>query len=198
LRGGRNDGDVAIHFVREGKPGIENVTWSALRERTRAAYDAMINSGVQVGDKVAAVISNSVDAIVLCLATLAIGAVWSSASCELGAKAIIDRYDQIKPKLAFVDNAYIYAGKLTNLEDRISQWSPTLMEGNSSLKVVVLPYCNVETDLSRISRAITWAEFLNRGTGVSLSFRQLPFDHPGFILFSSGTVCLPLYEAISR
>ncbi|KAI9745063.1 MAG: hypothetical protein M1818_001341 [Claussenomyces sp. TS43310] len=190
LRNGRAD-NVAIHFVREGVPGIERVTWQDLRNRTAAFRDAMVNSDIQVGDVVASVISNSVDAIVLCLATLSIGALWSSASCELGVDAIVDRFAQVNPKIIFADDGYIYGGKLIQLEDRISQWSHKLGQTCGLSTVVVIPYCKVSVKLSRIHTGCSKENFLRRGTGQGLSFKFLPFSHPAFILYSSGTTGTP-------
>lgn len=181
---------MAIHFVQEGKPGVENVTWSSLKQRTAEAYDALVSSGVKPGDKVAVVMSNSVNAIVLSLATLAIGAIWSSASPEQGTQAIVDRYEQLKPKIIFTDDAYVYAGKKVVLQDRIESWSKILTEKNDHLQnVVILPNCGVPMDMSGVTRGISWKEFTQRGNKRELSFLQLPFSHPAFILFSSGTVC---------
>jgi acetoacetyl-CoA synthetase len=186
---GREDGKVAIHFIREGKPGVEHVTWSSLRQRTAEAYDAMVSSDVRPGDIVAVVMANSVDTIVLALATLSIGAVWASASPELGVQAIVDRYDQLKPAIIFTDDAYIYAGKTIVLQDRIESWSKSLAAHNEKLvNVVVLAYCGGPVEISRISRGISWDDFRQRKTGRELSFLQSPFSHPAFILFSSGTV----------
>lgn len=181
---------MAIHFVREGISGIEKVTWQDLRSRTRAVYDAMVSSGVQVGDRVASVISNSVDAMVICLAALSIGAVWSSASCDLGQDAIVDRFSQISPKIVFADDGYIYAGKLIELEDRISQWSHKLGQDDHLSSVVVVPYCRLTVDLSRIHKGCSLESFLRRRTGRELAFKYLPFNHPAFILYSSGTVMI--------
>ncbi|KAJ5661517.1 acetoacetyl-synthase [Penicillium maclennaniae] len=139
-------GQTAIHFVREGVPGVEEIKWGALEERTREAYDALVGYGIKAGDKVAVVMSNSVNAIVLCLAVLAIGAVWSSASPDIGSKAIIDRYGQIEPKVIFADDAYMYAGKRILLEDRIATISQTLCNNDKQLRnVVVVPYCGTGT-----------------------------------------------------
>jgi acetoacetyl-CoA synthetase len=189
LRDGEDD-DVAIHFIREGAPGAEKVTWRDLRSRTRAIRDAMINSGVQVGDVIASVISNSVDAMVICLATLSIGALWSSASPELGVDAIVDRYAQIKPKLVFADDGYFYAGKLVKLEGRIKGWSSKLdKRSDKNLSdVIVIPYCKISVDVSKICNGSSLEQFLLRGTGNELLFSELPFSHPAFIIFSSGTV----------
>lgn len=181
---------IAIHFVREGKPGVEQVSWDKLRSRTRNAYDAMVNSGIKAGDKVAVVMSNSADTIVLCLATLAIGAVWSSASPELGIQAIIDRYSQIQPKVIFVDDGYVYAGKKIALEERIVSWSRLLKEKNPNLQdVVIMPYSDTKVAECKVTCGISWKDFSQRGTGMELSFLQAPFGHAAFIVFSSGTVC---------
>ncbi|KAM5343857.1 hypothetical protein ACJ41O_012394 [Fusarium nematophilum] len=108
LRNGK-DQDVAIHFAREGKTGMEEVTWRDLRNQVRRLRDAMLNSGVRQGDVIAAVVTNSVNAIVICLAALSIGAVMSSSSPDLGRDAIVDRYGQVDPTAVFADDGYFYA-----------------------------------------------------------------------------------------
>lgn len=190
LRNGKDD-DVAIHFAREGVPGVEQVTWWDLRDRVRRTRDALANSGVVAGDVVAAVISNSVDAMVLCLASLAIGAAWSSSSPDLGPDAIVHRYGQVNPRIIFADDGYMYAGKLIKLEARIVEWSQALGRSDGQLRdVVVLPYCNLNTNVSKIHRGCTYQSFIRRDSGRKLSFNILPFSHPAFILYSSGTVSL--------
>ncbi|GAB7352396.1 hypothetical protein MBLNU459_g2826t2 [Dothideomycetes sp. NU459] len=188
----RKDEQVAIHFARDGTTNIERVTWGQLRERVRRVRDALQSSGIQAGNVVAAVISNSVDAIVICLATLSLGAIWSSSSPDLGVDGIVDRYAQVDPKIIFADDGYIYAGKTFNLADRISTWSSSIAKMSKDLRdVVVLPYCNLASDTSRIHRGCTWGSFLNRGIGRGLSFAFMPFSHPAFILYSSGTTGKP-------
>ncbi|KAF2806024.1 acetoacetyl-synthase [Mytilinidion resinicola] len=189
LRNG-NDDDTAIHFVREGVEGVERVSWGALRGRVRAMRDAMISRGVRASDVVAAVISNSVDAFVICLAALSIGALWSSASCELGAEAIVERFGQVKPKLVFADDGYIYGGKLVRLGERIGDWSHRLAGGNLS-GVVIVPYCDLGIDTGSVYRGETMKDFIDGGVGRELDFDYLPFSHPAFILFSSGTTGAP-------
>lgn len=188
LRRGQ-DNEVAVHFVREGVAGIEHITWGDLRERTRRTRSAIIKSGVVAGDVVAAIISNSVDAIVLALAALSIGAIWSSSSNDMGVAGIVDRYSQVDPKLVFADDGYIYAGKTINLEKRIADWSHKLGSSCNKLSdIVVIPYCNLKPDLSNIHHGRTLNDFLARDSGEKLSFELVPFSHPAFILYSSGTV----------
>ena len=149
----------------------------------------MISSGVQSGDVVAAVVSNSVYSFVLCLACLAVGAVWSSASCDLGANAILDRFSQVNPKLVFTDDGYVYAGKRIKLENKTVKWAQELGKCAPALSdVVVLPYSGTNVDISLIHRGIAYEDFLRRGVGRALEFEMLPFSHPAFILYSSGTV----------
>lgn len=198
LRYGK-DGDVAIHFAREGTAQIEHVTWYQLRERIRRVRDALQSSGIQAGDVVAAVISNSVDAIVICVASLSLGAVWSSSSPDLGIEGIVDRYGQVDPKIVFADDAYIYAGRTVNLADRILKWSCSIGKMSKDLRdVVILPYCSMAFDASNVYHGCTFESFLARGTGRELSFSFMPFSHPAFILYSSGTVSVPPFVLSSR
>ncbi|EFX06638.1 acetoacetyl-synthase [Grosmannia clavigera kw1407] len=186
------DAQVAIHFAREGVADTEHVTWRQLRERVRCVRDALASSGIWAGDVVAAVISNSIDAIVLCLASLSLGAVWSSSSPDLGPDAIVDRYGQVDPSIIFADDGYVYAGKQVTLTERIAQWSHAVGRVSAKLAdVVVIPYCGAAVDTSAIYRGRTWDAFLGRGTGRDLDFALMPFSHPAFILFSSGTTGKP-------
>lgn len=186
-RGG--DNETAIYECLEGVPGIQKVTWSELRSRVQQAYDSLASVGLRPNDKVAAVISNSVHAIVLCLATLAHGAIWSSTSCDMGVKAILDRYQQIQPTIVFAETSYVYAGKQIDLHSRISEWSGELKRNNPQMKMtVLLPSDRGTGRTTSISDCVSWDEFLNRATGRKLVFTQFPFSHPAFILFSSGTV----------
>ncbi|KAH7385687.1 acetoacetyl-synthase [Pyrenochaeta sp. MPI-SDFR-AT-0127] len=191
LRNGKDE-DVAIHFVREGEDGVAKITWAEIREQVRRLRGAMLSSGVEQGDVVAAVISNSVYAVCLCLATLSVGAVWSSSSPDLGPEGIVDRYSQVNPKLIFADDGYTYAGKLVNLQERIIQWSEAISQNTASLqKVIIIPYCNLRIDWSRMSFASSFENFLECKHGPSIGYQLLSFSHPAFILFSSGTTGKP-------
>ncbi|KAI8937416.1 hypothetical protein NX059_005141 [Plenodomus lindquistii] len=189
---GQKDEEIAIHFVREGAEGIAKVTWREIREQITRIRDAMLELGVTSDDVVAAVISNSVYAVCLCLATLSIGAVWCSSSPDLGPQAIVDRYAQVNPKLIFADDGYVYAGKLVRLQERISEWSAAISEHDTSLQgVVIVPYCSLDIDMPKISLGRSYESFLQHSRGRPLEFQLLPFSHPAFILFSSGTTGKP-------
>ncbi|OCK80940.1 acetoacetyl-synthase [Lepidopterella palustris CBS 459.81] len=184
---------IAIHFAREGVSTIESVTRKNLWDRVERVADAMVSSGIQKGDRVAAIISNSVDAIVICLAALSLGALFSCTASDMGINGIVDRLAQITPKLIFADNGVVYAGKTHALSERIAEWSKILVGKNDNAlqNVVVVPYVPVTTAMHKISRGTSWKEFLDRGTGRKLEFTQVPFAHPSFILYSSGTTGNP-------
>ncbi|KAF5674590.1 acetoacetate ligase [Fusarium denticulatum] len=189
----RKDAEVAIYFSRESFNDIEEVTWASLRERVRKQRGALINSGVVSGDVVAAVISNSVDAMVICLATLSIGALWSSTSCDMGVDGIVDRYSQIRPKVIFAEQGYVYAGKAIDLSDRIRQWSRGLRDRNEAFETLVVLVPNPKLSISPLQEPslCTFGDFSKADRGDQLLFEMLPFSHPAFILFSSGTTGPP-------
>ncbi|KAK5095933.1 hypothetical protein LTS08_007814 [Lithohypha guttulata] len=180
-----------IHFARDGTDYIEEVTSENLKSRTRQIYDALVSSGVKLGDRVACVASNSVTTIALCLATLAIGAIWSSTSCDSGAAAIVARFEQIQPKIVFADDAYVYAGKLVKLGDRIVEWSNILGRHGGLQHVVIIPSWGIDVDVSEVYRGLKWQEFHALGKGRAFETMLLPFHQPAFILFSSGTTGKP-------
>lgn len=185
----RPDDDVSIYFAREHVPEVEKITWRQLKERSRKVRSALVNSGVGAGDTVAAVISNSADAFVIALATLSLGAIWTSTSCDMGSAGIVDRYSQLSPKIIFTDDGYVYANKSISLTGRIAEWSQKLRHTNKELAdVVVIPCSDVETEISKIHHGCTFQSFLERDCGDELAFNFVPFSHPAFILFSSGTV----------
>ncbi|RSM06728.1 hypothetical protein CEP52_005584 [Fusarium oligoseptatum] len=179
----RKDGDGAIYFAREGVDGLERITWGNIREQVRQLHSAMIRSGVKRGDVVAVVMGNSVNTIIAALATLSIGAIWTSASCDLGPSSIIDRYSQVSPKVVFADDGYVYAG-------RISQWSGELRKkhGNELVNVVIVPYCGTDVNLSSISGGCTLSDFLARDQGDELGFEMV--GGPKCIIHSMGGVAL--------
>ncbi|KAI1046063.1 hypothetical protein LB505_013985 [Fusarium chuoi] len=190
----RKGTEIAIYFSRESLNDVEEVTWASLRERVRKLRSALINSEVVAGDVVAAVISNSVDAMVICLAALSIGALWSSTSCDMGAGGIVDRYSQIRPKIIFAEQGYVYAGKTIDLSDRIRQWSRELRERDETFttQVVLVPNPNIIISPLHDSNSCTFGDFSKADRGDQLLFEMLPFSHPAFILFSSGTVCVAI------
>ncbi len=144
---------------------------------------------VQKGDRIAAYVPNTPEAVIAMLAAASIGAIWSSCSPDFGVSGVLDRFGQIEPKVLFIADGYYYKGKWFSCLDRI----PPLYEGMSSLeKIIVFPYGDQPLPHQTDSYCITWDEALTPFKNNSeIEFTPLPFHHPGFILYSSGTTGKP-------
>jgi len=155
------------------------------------AAQGMRAEGVKRGDRVAAYTPNLPEAIIAMLAAASIGAIWSSASPDFGVQGVLDRFGQIEPTLLFSVDGYWYNGKPQPVLDKLSaivKRLPTLR------RVVVTPYLQdgvSAADLSGIARAVSWDDFVAPFAPAALAPERLPFDHPLFILYSSGTTGVP-------
>jgi acetoacetyl-CoA synthetase len=159
-------------------------TYKELKQQVAQCAAGLKKAGVQSGDRVVAVMPNIAQTIIAMLATASLGAIWSSCSPDFGAQAIIDRFSQIEPVLLFVCDGHVYQGKRYDATEKIQQLSAQL----SSLKnIVIVPFLN-EAQTSA-AKTMLWENFLQAST--DLSFQSLPFDHPLYILFSSGTTGKP-------
>ena len=167
---------------------LSEMSWRELREKVRALAAGLKNLGVGRGETVGAYVPNVPEALVAFLACASIGAVWSSCSPELGLGGVLDRLAQIEPKVLFAVDGYRYGGKDYDRTDIVAG----LQEEMTSLeKTVVLPYLKEEPDTSGLDNAVLWEELLAGHEGVDLEFEQVPFDHPLWVLYSSGTTGLP-------
>src|ERR671911_312369 len=167
---------------------LGETSWAELRERVAALSGALREMGVERGDRVVAYLPNVPEAVVAFLACASIGAVWSSGSPDFGAGSIVDRFKQIEPKVLFAVDGYRYGGKdydRTEVVAKLQGEIPTLE------KTVVLPYLKDEPDLGSLDNAVLWDEVLGPQEGAELHFEQVPFDHPLWVLYSSGTTGLP-------
>jgi acetoacetyl-CoA synthetase len=152
--------------------------------QTAAALRAM---GVKQGDRVAAYMPNLPETIIAMLASSSIGAIFSSCSPDFGIAGVVDRFGQIQPKVLFCAAAYSYNGKTHDCLEKVAGISKAVA---SIEKVIVVPYRNPDTDLGFLPKAEWFAGFKDqRATG--LEFEQLPFNHPLYILYSSGTTGTP-------
>ncbi|HKO37002.1 MAG TPA: acetoacetate--CoA ligase [Solirubrobacterales bacterium] len=184
---GKGDGEVAILHASELRE-LEEMSWGELRRQVAATAAGLRRLGVQRGDRVAAYVPNIPEAIVAFLAAASIGAVWSSCSPDFGPASVVDRFAQIEPKVLFAVDGYRYGGKDFDRRDTVAR----LQESMPSLKrTVVLPYLDPEPDLSPLRDAVRWDELQRDGEGAKLSFDRVPFDHPLWVLYSSGTTGLP-------
>jgi acetoacetyl-CoA synthetase len=184
---GRDDDEVALVHASELRP-LAELTWGELRSAVAAVAAGLRGFGVEPGDRVVSYLPNIAEAVVAFLASASIGAVWASCSPDFGAASVIDRFAQIEPKVLFAPDGYRYGGKDF---DRLATVADLQAAMPSLRQTVVLPYLGGEPDLSGLTEAILWEELLSRGAGAELEFTRLPFDHPLWILYSSGTTGLP-------
>jgi acetoacetyl-CoA synthetase len=184
---GKDDAETAILHASELRQ-LDELSWGDLRSQVAALATALRGLGVERGDRVVAYLPNIPEAIVAFLASASIGAVWSSCSPDFGPASVVDRFAQIEPKVLFAVDGYRYGGKDFDRLDTVAR----LQEEMPSLeRTVVLPYLDPEPDLSPLRSATTWGELLSAGEGAELSFERVPFDHPLWVLYSSGTTGLP-------
>ncbi|MBX5470041.1 MAG: acetoacetate--CoA ligase [Thermoleophilaceae bacterium] len=162
------------------------LTWAELRDVTARVRAGLVAAGVGRGDRVAAYMPNIPETIAAFLATASLGAVWSSAAPEFGARSVIDRFAQIEPKVLLAVDGYRYNGRDFDRLGTIAE----LERGMPSLeRIVVLPYLRAEPRHGGLAKAISWEE-LTAEPG-PLEFERVPFDHPLWVLYSSGTTGLP-------
>jgi acetoacetyl-CoA synthetase len=190
---GKEDNKIAVTEVREGdqEPNV-NLTWRELRQRTGRWSQAMKAAGVQRGDRVAVVASNSIDTLTVVLATAALGAIFSSASTDTGVKGILDRIRQIQPRWVFMDDFAVYNGKTVDLRPKIAQ----VVEGMAIIPefqgVISVPrFRDRPADISHIPQTRTLANFLSGASSDELEFVRVRFRDPFLIAFSSGTTGEP-------
>jgi acetoacetyl-CoA synthetase len=150
----------------------------------------LVAAGVVAGDRVAGYLPNVPEATIAMLATASIGAVWSSCSPDFGVHGVLDRFGQIAPRVLFTADGYFYAGKTL---DSLTPMAEVLEKLPAIERVVVIPYATAEPELARLgaaaARASRWSEFGARGA--PLRFAPQPFNHPLYILYSSGTTGVP-------
>jgi acetoacetyl-CoA synthetase len=179
--------EPAILHQSEIRP-LGQMSWRELRERTAALAAGLKSMGVERGDRVVAYLPNIPEAIIALLACSSIGAVWSSCSPDFGAGSVVDRFKQIEPKVLFAVDGYRYGGKdydRTQIVAKLQEEIPSLQ------KTVILPYLEEEPDTSSLENVTAWDELLAEHEGAELTFEQVPFDHPLWVLYSSGTTGLP-------
>ncbi|PJD90468.1 MAG: acetoacetate--CoA ligase [Legionella sp.] len=142
--------------------------------------------GIQAGDRVAALLPNTTYTIIAMLATTSLGAIWSSCSPDFGAQAAIDRLGQINPKILFISDGHQYAGKYHSEAEKIQQLSQAITSLNH---VVICPNQDRLIDLNLFNNTSYWQDFIKPAT--KCEFVSLPFNHPIYILYSSGTTGKP-------
>lgn len=177
----------AIVFLNE-RNQIKRTTYAELQQNVRVLAEALSNAGVGVGDRVVAFIPNIPESITAMLAASSLGAVWSSCSPDFGCQGVLDRFQQIKPKILFCTTTYYYKGKVISTAAVVKQ---LLKEITSLEKVVVVPFVHQDEAEPLPLGCISLSSFVAGCGQRPLDFVQLPFDHPLYILYSSGTTGVP-------
>lgn len=188
LIAGKTSNEIAIHACNEGGTDLHDVTWNQLYKLVEKLADSMRASGVKKGSRVAAIISNRVETMALCLATLSIGAIWSTSSPDMGTQGILDRLMQIRPTLVFGETSVLYNGTIRDLRSKHAQCDEQLASIPEYGGYIIIGDALNPLDDGSLARLQPWRHFLRRGTGRKLAFEPVPFIHPGFIVYSSGTV----------
>ena len=189
----RTDDPAIIAWSEDGRRRV--VSWRELYDLTSRLAQAMRDAGVGPGDRVAALLPNVPEAVVVLLATTSIGAVLSTASPDFGARGVIDRFGQVGPRLLFVTDGYSYRGRRYETLSRV----PAILDGLPTVeRTVLVPNLTAPGAAAppvghapEIPGAVRFDTFIRPFETREIDFARLPFDHPLFILFSSGTTGVP-------
>jgi acetoacetyl-CoA synthetase len=190
---GKDEHEVAVVYASELRE-LSELRWGELREQVGAIREGLRALGVTKGDRVVAYLPNGPEALIAFLATASLGAIWSSCSPDFGPGSIVDRFAQIEPKVMFAVDGYRYGGKDF---DRMEVVADVAAQIPSLERVVIAPYLSQSPDLSvleehpKAASPMTWGQLAGLGSGIELSFERVPFDHPLWVLYSSGTTGLP-------
>ncbi|MEK6210373.1 MAG: acetoacetate--CoA ligase [Pseudomonadota bacterium] len=183
----RRDDDTAMVFWGEDKVR-RRMSYAEVYDAVSRTAQALSAAGVKEGDRVAAFMPNMPETIIFMLATTSLGAIWSSCSPDFGAQGVLDRFAQIGPKVLFAVEGYHYNGKTHDTLPRIAEIArnlPTLA------RTVIVSYTREKPDISGIRNAVHLADFVGPYRGREIAFRPLPFNHPLYMLYSSGTTGVP-------
>jgi len=179
----REDDFPALIFVNE--QGTERkLSYRELHQEVGRIQQGLKDMGVKKGDRIVGFMSNVPEAVIAMLATAACGAIWSSCSPDFGFKGVLDRFGQIDPVLLFFSDQYVYNGKTHSLIEKVKELKSSL----PSLKALVaIPYPEGQLDTTN-NFSVNWKDF---GRASQISYEALPFNHPLYIMYSSGTTGVP-------
>ena len=177
--------DTALVFRCENRI-FENVTFTELYDQVSKVAQHLGALGVKKGDRVAGFLPNFIGSIVAMLATVSVGAIWSSCSPDFGEQGVIDRFGQIEPKVLFCVDGYFYNGRSHNCLRKIKSFSAKLP---TVKQVVMFDYASL--DKISIKYSISYQEILDKYNPKKIEFKRVDFDHPLYIMYSSGTTGVP-------
>jgi acetoacetyl-CoA synthetase len=179
------DEKTAFIFKCETRPSIR-ITYEELYKAVSRCANALRAQGVKRGDRVVAYMPNMMETAIAMLATTSIGAIWASCGSELGMQAVIDRFSQIAPRVLFTVDGYLYKNKPFSMLKDVKE----VVEAVPSIeKVIVVSYASDSPDITNIPRSVLYKDFLREES--EIAFEQVPFNHPVYMMFSSGTTGKP-------
>ncbi len=181
----RRDNKTALVF--RGENGTrQQLSYAELYSEVAQVQAGLREAGIQPGDRVAALMPNCIETVVCMLATTALGGVWTSCSPDFGISGVLDRFGQTKPKVLISCDGYFYSGKSLNCIDKVAE----VQAGIDSIeKTVIVPFRDQQPELASLEKAVLLTDFKQDAKDVE--FASLPFDHPLYILYSSGTTGKP-------
>jgi len=181
--------DDGLAFIFKGETQVsKRITYAEVYDSVARLAHSLRESGVSVGDRVVGYMPNMMETAIAMLAATSLGATWSSCATDIGPAAAIERLGQVEPKVLITADGYFYKGKpfdTLNHAAEVARGIPSLK------KVIVVSYTREKPDITQIPNAIHYDDFLSKADNLEIHFEQLPFDHPLYIMFSSGTTGKP-------
>ena len=182
----RDDREALVFWNENGRQ--QALTYAKLYDEVARLAAALRGAGVTQDDRVAGYLPNMPETIVAMLATTSVGAVWSSCSPDFGLKGVLDRFGQIEPKVLFAADGYFFKQKAFDSLEKIRSISESI---RSLERIVVVPYTRAEPPLEGLRNPVLYSNFRDSQSSGKIPFERLPFDHPAYIMYSSGTTGPP-------
>ncbi|KAI0389900.1 acetoacetate-CoA ligase [Xylariaceae sp. FL0594] len=188
---GKEDDKIALTEVREGVSEVRHVTWATLRKLCATYASALHTGGVRRGDRVVVVGANSVETLVIFLATTGLGAIFSSSSTDMGVQGILQRTVQVDPKYIFMDDATLYNGKRVDLRPKMADVVAGMGECSNFRGLVSIRRFQDALDVTSIAKTQTLQDFLEKRERTIPAIERIAFHDPFLICYSSGTTGIP-------
>ena len=183
----KNSKRPAMLYKAENEP-LQEIGWSEIYDQTAKIVQALRALGVKRGDRVVAYLPNSPETIIAFLACASLGAIWSSCSPDFGGPSVLDRFKQIEPKVLIAVDGYRWGGETFDRQEVAAELQANLPTLEQTILVTAV---SDGSDLKNLKDTVLWDDLLDSTSVATLEFEQLPFDHPLWVLYSSGTTGLP-------